>query len=272
MILTAILVLSILGFIFAGLLALAADYFKVEEDPRVKALLAILPGSNCGACGEAGCHALAEKLAKGEASIDACVSGGVEVAEKLAQVMEVSTPAGLCKNIAVVHCGAKEKQRKIKAVYHGVKTCAGSEMVSGGGLACSYGCLGYGDCFCVCPFDAIRMEEGLPHIDIKKCTACGKCVSACPRDIIEVVPCGLDAVIACSSRDTAGETRKNCPVGCIACRICEKAAPEVFKVEDNLAKMDYSKTGVNCSAALEKCPTKCILAISVENNYRGGKT
>jgi len=68
-------------------------------------------------------------------------------------------------------------------------------------------------------------------------------------------------IVACSSHYSGAVTRKNCPVGCIACKICEKEVPEVFKVIDNLSNLDYTKNGVDCSAAIEKCPTKCILRI-----------
>ncbi|MDD5382523.1 MAG: RnfABCDGE type electron transport complex subunit B [Candidatus Margulisbacteria bacterium] len=258
---TSIIVLGLLGFVFAALLALAADYFKIEEDLRLAAIVAILPGANCGACGAAGCRAFAERLIKGEVAVSGCLAGGQDVANQLAAVMGVEQPTDVHKRVAVVHCGAKGSQRKIKANYSGVKTCQAAEMIAGGGLMCGYGCLGYGDCYCVCPFDAIRMSDGLPVFDHNKCTACGKCVAACPRKIISIIPYAFNVVVACSSRDTGAATRKNCPVGCIACKICEKQAPAVFKVEDNLAVIDYTRTGIDGGPAIEKCPTKCIIRI-----------
>jgi ferredoxin len=65
-------------------------------------------------------------------------------------------------------------------------------------------------------------------------------------------------VVACSSHDSGAVTRKNCPVGCIACKICEKEVPDAFKVVDNLARLDYTKN-VDCTSAIEKCPTKFIV-------------
>ena len=62
MILMAILVLGVMGLVFAGLLGFAADYFRVEEDPRVGQILAVLPGGELrrlrpgrlpGLCGKA---------------------------------------------------------------------------------------------------------------------------------------------------------------------------------------------------------------------------
>jgi RnfABCDGE-type electron transport complex B subunit len=260
-ILTSILVLGILGFVFAALLALAADYFKIEEDPRITSVMAILPGRNCGVCGEAGCGVFAEKLIKGKVAVTGCLAGGASVAKKLAEVMGVEQPTDVHKYIVVLHCGAKETQRKTKASYSGVKTCRAANLVDGGGLLCSYGCLGYGDCSGVCPFDALTMKDGLPKVDPSKCTSCGKCVAECPRRIMAIIPYDFGVYIACSSQDRGAETRKICPVGCIACKICEKEVPEVFKVADNLAVMDYSKNSMNCESAMAKCPTKCIVKL-----------
>jgi Na+-translocating ferredoxin:NAD+ oxidoreductase RNF subunit RnfB len=258
LILIAILVLGGMGLLYAGLLGFAADYFHVEEDPRIARIMAVLPGGNCGACGLAGCRDYSEKVILGEAGVGACTAGGATVGEKIAAIMGVEA-AAFERKVAAIHCGAKEEQRKPKARYTGIRTCFAVNMVDGGGLACSYGCLGYGDCQISCPFDAIRMEDGLPVVDAEKCTGCGNCVTACPRKIISLRPLDVDVVVACSSRDTGAVTRKTCPVGCIGCKICVKQVPEVFTVADNLAIVDYGKIGVPCEAAIEKCPTKCIV-------------
>jgi Na+-translocating ferredoxin:NAD+ oxidoreductase subunit B len=260
LILIAILVLGIMGLVFAGLLGFAADYLQVEEDLRVTAVLAVLPGGNCGACGCAGCRDFSEKLILGEMGVSGCIAGGATVGEKVAAIMGVEAVA-FDRKVAAVHCGAKFDQRRSKAHYTGVETCLAVSMVDGGGLACGFGCLGHGDCRVSCPFDAIRMQDGLPVVDPEKCTACGNCVSACPRKIISLRPHDTPVVIACSSHDTGAVVRKICPVGCIACKLCVKQEPEVFSVTDNLALLDYAKTGANCDAAIEKCPTKCIVRL-----------
>lgn len=260
MILTAILVLGVMGLVFAGLLGFAADYFHVEEDPRVGEVLKVLPGANCGACGLAGCRDYAERLVRGEAQAGACTAGGDKVTMAVASIMGVEA-ACVERKIATVHCGSKIQQRKPKAHYTGIETCFAVNMVDGGGLACSYGCLGRGDCRNACPFDAIRMVDGLPSIDPQKCTACGKCVAACPRKIISLRPENFPVAVACSSRDAGAVVRKICSVGCIGCKMCVKQAPEVFSVTDNLASIDYTKTGVSCDTAIEKCPAKCIVRL-----------
>lgn len=254
----SVLVLGGLGFVFAGLLGFAAGYFRVEEDPRVTMVLAALPGGNCGACGMAGCRDYAEKVVLGNASINECIAGGANTAEKISEVMGVDCDA-VEKKVAVVHCGAKDDQRMKKGNYSGIKTCTAVSLVDGGGLACTYGCLGYGDCFSICPFDAIQMKDGLPFIDPEKCTGCGKCVSVCPRKIVSLRTYDFKVIVACSSQDSGAVVRKICPVGCIGCKLCAKQVRDVFKVSDNLASIDYAMTGVSCDAAVEKCPTKCIV-------------
>lgn len=249
-----------MGIVFAGLLGFAADYFHVEEDQRMTAVLAVLPGGNCGACGFAGCRDFSEKLILGQAGVGGCIAGGATVGEKVAAIMGVEA-APFDRKVAAVHCGAKQEQRVPKAHYTGVETCLAVSMVDGGGLACSFGCLGHGDCRASCLFDAIRMQDGLPVIDPEKCTACGNCVTACPRKIISLRPHDVPVVVACSSHDAGAVVRKICPVGCIACKLCVKQAPELFSVSDNLASLDYAKTGEGCEAAIEKCPTKCIVRI-----------
>jgi Na+-translocating ferredoxin:NAD+ oxidoreductase RNF subunit RnfB len=256
-IMASILILGMLGFIFAGLLGLAADYFKIEEDPRVVEILKILPGSNCGACGFAGCSALAQQIAAGTAPTNACTAGGNEVAQKIAALLGGKTE-NVQKKLAAVHCGASSMQRKLKANYYGIEDCAAANMVDGGGLLCAYGCLGYGDCQKSCTFGAIAMQNGLPVINLALCTGCGKCVSACPREIITLRPAGFPVVIACASHERGGATRKICEVGCIACKICEKEVPEVFSVVDNLAVINYNKTETACASAILKCPPQCI--------------
>ena len=258
LILIAILVLGTMGLLYAGLLGFAADYFRVEEDLRVSRIMTVLPGANCGACGLAGCRDFAEKLIRAEAGVADCTAGGEKVASEIAAILGVEAVA-VESTLAVVHCGAKTEQRKTRGHYSGIETCLAVSLVDGGGLACSYGCLGQGDCFAACPFGAIRMEEGLPVIDAGKCTACGRCVTACPRKIISLQPRAIPVVVACSSRDTGALTRKICPVGCIACKICVKQAPGLFTVTDNLAAVDLAKTDVPCEGAIEKCPTKCIV-------------
>lgn len=263
---TPILVLSILGLIFGLGLAFASIKFAVEQDPRVEKILGVLPGANCGACGLAGCHALAEAVVIGRVPADTCPPGGSEAAEKIAEILGIQV-AKKIKRLAVIHCGANSSQRKKKAQYLGVKTCSSANSLSGGENACMYSCIGYGDCALVCPFDAMEMHEGLPKVIPAKCKACGICVKTCPRKIISLEHFEKEkgiVAIACSSLEKAAEVKRICPVGCIACKICEKNSPDgVFEVIDNLARINYKKATdqTNWDICIEKCPNKTIIKI-----------
>jgi len=223
-----------------------------------------LPGLNCAACGFPNCNALARAIVRGEAAPSTCPVGGNEAAAFIALRMGLKAEK-LTKKIAVVHCGADANQKERNAEYTGIKSCKAAEMIFWGGLKCKFGCLGFGDCESVCPFDAIKTKNGLARVDPEKCTACGKCVTACPRGIISLGPFEKKELtfVACSSGDKGAIVRKICPVGCIGCKACEKLTNGVFYVTDNLARVNYAKakTDTNWAACIEKCPTKTIQKI-----------
>jgi len=76
------------------------------------------------------------------------------------------------------------------------------------------------------PFDAIRMsEDSLPIISKEKCTACGKCVAACPKQVIELGSCRRRSSSAAIAGTRASMSRRECQVGCIACGICVRTCP-----------------------------------------------
>ncbi|MCD5401792.1 RnfABCDGE type electron transport complex subunit B [candidate division NPL-UPA2 bacterium] len=266
MTLVAVLSMAGLGTFFALVLALASKKLFVKEDPRVERIEGILPGANCGACGSASCQLFAERLLAKEVAINDCVPGGANVAEELASVLGAESRAAE-KRTAVVHCGAKSEERKRRADYRGLRNCRASTLVAGGDLSCVYGCLGYGDCARVCPFEAIVMRDGLPRTDREKCTGCGNCVKACPREIIslEIEDRGHPLIaVACSSLDKGKVVKSICPVGCIACKLCEKSCPELFKVEGNLARIidgQKMEEGIDWKKPLEKCPTRCLVKL-----------
>jgi len=257
-----------LGVFFSVILAVANKHLKVEEDPRIEKIEGILPGLNCAACGFPNCRALAEAIAKNEAPPATCPAGGEEAAALIADFLGLEAEK-LTKNIAVIHCGADQTQRKKKAEYTGIQTCKAANMIFWGGLECKFGCLGFGDCAKACPFDGIKMVNGLPEVDTDKCTACGKCVAACPRGIIslESFERGELTLVACNSTEKGGVVKKICPVGCTACRVCEKLSEGVFTVQDNLARVDYKKATqeTNWALIVEKCPMNTIRKLETDN-------
>ncbi len=84
----SIILLGSLGLVFGTFLAFAAKKFEVKEDPRLKELMEVLPGVNCGACGYPGCEAYAKAVLKGQAKNDGCLPGKRQgVPEKIKEIM-----------------------------------------------------------------------------------------------------------------------------------------------------------------------------------------
>jgi len=256
-ILIPILTLGSLGLLFGIGLAIASRKLAVQVDPRLERIHGLLPGSNCGACGGAGCFGFAESVLSGKLSVDACRVSSEETKEKIAKMLGQNIEKKV-KLVATLHCYGGKKV-KDKYIYQGIKTCVAANMLAGGLKTCTFGCIGFGDCVRICPFNAISMsDEGLPVVDEKKCKACNKCVMICPKKLFSLVPVTGRVYVACRSQDTGKYTRLACPVGCIACRKCEQICPvEAIKVIDNVAVIDYKKC-TSCGKCVDVCPTKTI--------------
>lgn len=258
-VLTALLVIGIMGLIIGLFLGGASILFKVEVDEREEKILNALPGNNCGGCGYPGCEGLAKAICKGEAPVDQCPVGGSKVHAEIAKIM--GTEAGEKERlVAFVACKAHCGEAVMNYEYTGVEDCRMLGFVPGGGpKACTDGCLGFGTCASVCPFDAIHVVDGVAVVDRDKCKACGKCVAICPKHLISLVPATSKYTVSCSSHAKGAVTTKQCKSGCVGCGICEKNCPNgAVKVENFNASIDYSKC-LNCGVCAEKCPKKCIV-------------
>ena len=77
------------GLVFGILITIAHMKLKVWEDPRIDAIADMLPGSNCGACGQAGCRAFAEALIAGKVAPAQCTVMGPEDVEDVANMLGV---------------------------------------------------------------------------------------------------------------------------------------------------------------------------------------
>lgn len=249
---SAVALMVCLGGAFGAILAYAAKKFHVEQDPRIEKVAEALPGANCGGCGLPGCGGYAEAIVKGEVELDLCAPGGAAVAMKVAQIMGRDV-AQSAKKYSVLMCKGGGVVAK-KFDYAGVADCRATMLLQLGDRACRYACVGLGSCVDACPFAAIVMKDGLPFIIEERCTACGKCVRACPNHLFTLLAEDKPVVVGCQSHDPGKVVNKICPVGCIACKACEKACPvDAIHVIDNLAVIDYAKCK-NCGLCVKACP------------------
>jgi len=258
-ILTATVVVGVTGLLIGLVLGIANKKFEVEVDEKEVAVRAYLPGNNCGGCGFAGCDALAAAIAKGTAPVNACPVGGAPVAEQISAVMGVSSGAAE-KKVAFVKCAGTCDKTERKYHYYGIPDCKEAVMAPGKGeKKCDYGCLGYGSCVKACQFDAIHVVNGVAVVDKEKCVACGKCVAACPKQLIELVPYRMKHLVQCNSREKGKAVKEACSAGCIGCTLCTKQCDSrAITVTQNIAHIDYEKC-TNCGKCAEKCPVKIIL-------------
>lgn len=258
-ILVAIGILAGLGLAFGLLLALADRYLRVEEDPRLEQVEHLLPGSNCGACGQPGCRGLAEKIVTGEEKPSRCTVSSPEGLEAIADLLGVDVGSAE-KRVARLHCGGGLGRARQLASYEGFESCRAAHLVGGGGLECSWGCLGLADCVRACTFDAMRMNPfRLPVVDVDKCTACGDCVVACPRELIDLMPLAHKLIVQCRAPLAAEAARRLCSAACDACARCAAdAAPGLIRMRDNLPVVDYAAGGPAAPAATFRCPTGAI--------------
>lgn len=256
-----VVILGALGLIFGLVLAFAAKVFAVKMDERVEQILAALPGANCGACGQAGCGGYASAIVENDVAINLCAPGGAEAIEKIAKIMG-KTASAQAKRLAVIHCSSGgHNNTKWKYAYQGIESCKSAVNIADGPNLCSWGCVGYNDCQKACVFDAISVDaEGMRHIDPDKCTACGACVTACPRKLIMLIPETRHVVINCSSKAKMPLAKQLCGTEkpCIGCGLCSRKCPvQAIIVEQNLARIDYAKC-IDCGLCAQACPTKAI--------------
>lgn len=267
LIILAIIVLGFLGLFFGIIIYFIGQKFKVIEDPLIDIIVDLLPGANCGGCGLAGCRAFAEALVKSK-SFDGlnCPPGGNPTIAALAPLLGLEA-IEKDPEIAVVRCNGTKENAVSKTIYDGLDSCAFANSLFAGESACPNSCLGLGDCVVSCTFDAIFINEttGLPDVDEEKCVACGACVKACPRTIIEIRPKGKKSrriYVNCSNCEKGAIARKNCIVACIGCGKCVKAcAYDAITLENNLAYIDPIKCKL-CRKCAPECPTSAIVELN----------
>ncbi len=164
----ALIALTLLAATFGLLLGFAAVRFKVESDPVVDKVDALLPQTQCGQCGFAGCRPYAEAVAAGEADINRCPPGGENTISALADLLGVD-PKPLDDEVG------EEKGKRVALIDE--QTCIGCTL-----------------CIQACPVDAILGAAKHMHTVIEsECTGCELCLPPCPVDCISMEPAHTSA-------------------------------------------------------------------------------
>jgi len=262
--------MAALGTLLAWLLAVANKRLYVYEDPRIGEVEELLPMSNCGACGTAGCRNFAEQVVAGEIVPGKCTVNAPEKNAYIANFLGVSL-GDVEKKVARLACAGGSHVAYVRAHYQGLGSCRAAATVSGGGKACAWGCLGLGDCGAVCDFDAITMNSfGLPVVHADLCTACGDCVEVCPKDLFSLQPVSHKLWVACKSRADGDVAEAQCEVACTACGKCVMdAAPGLIRLDNNLAVIDYARNHQASPVAIERCPTGAIVWLQDSRTLKG---
>ena len=266
-ILTAVAVLCVIGAVSSAILYIISQRFKTIEDPRIELVQEALPAANCGGCGFPGCNGFASAIVKSD-TMDGfyCPVGGQTTMDNIARILGRTADVSI-KKIAVVRCNGTCENRPRTNIYDGASNCTIAAALYGGDTGCSFGCLGLGDCVDSCLFDAIHInpETMLPEVVEDKCTACGACVKACPKNLIELRKQGPKSrriYVSCMNKDKGGVARNSCEVACIGCSKCQQVCPfDAITIENNLAYIDDDKCRL-CRKCVPVCPTNSILELN----------
>ena len=150
--------LSVLSAVLGLCLSLAGRYFRVEGNPLVEEVAAMMPNSQCGLCGQPSCGTAAERMVNGEVDLTCCVPGGKALAQRIAEKLGVSLSLD----------GFEEVAPKVASIT-------------------ADACTGCAKCYKACPTDAVSGKSKQAHsVNHELCTGCGKCQEACPNEAVQL--------------------------------------------------------------------------------------
>ena len=161
--LAALLAMVGMALVFGAILGFAAIKFRVEGDPIVERIDALLPQTQCGQCGYPGCRPYAGAIANGDA-INKCPPGGQATVNALATLLDVPAPE------LDSEAGDVSDVKKVAFIREAE-------------------CIGCTKCIQACPVDAILGAAKQMHTVLaSECTGCDLCVEPCPVDCIDMLP------------------------------------------------------------------------------------
>ncbi len=208
--------------------------------PLAARLHALLPQTQCGQCGYAGCAPYAEAAADGRAGPDACEPGGPALRRRLANLLGANVEVSPAEFLAPVPPAMRARIRAVDCI--GCTKCIDvcpTDAILGAprqlhGILTD-DCTGCGLCLPPCPVDCIELEAvagaGWPAADsaaartiahatpIAACTACGKCVEACPSGLVPHALAGRLRQLDMDAAQAFGLAR------CTECRACDEVCP-----------------------------------------------
>ncbi|AUI65241.1 MULTISPECIES: electron transport complex subunit RsxB [Glaesserella] len=153
-----LIAIALVALIFGAVLGYSSIKLKVEADPIVEQIDALLPQSQCGQCGYPGCKPYAEAVANGD-EITKCIPGGQAMVVKIAELLGVDVP----------ETSGEQPVPKVAYIHEEL-------------------CIGCTKCIAACPVDAIIGTNKAMHTVIADfCTGCELCVAPCPTDCIEMI-------------------------------------------------------------------------------------
>lgn len=264
--------MAVLGVGLAAMLAAANRKLYVWEDPRIGEVEELLPKSNCGACGQAGCRDFAEKVVNGNVVPAQCTVSSPEQRAEIASTLGVDA-GSIAKKIARLACAGGRHVAFLRARYAGLETCRAAAVVGGGGKECAWGCLGLGDCVSVCQFGALSLDKhGLPVVDPDKCTACNDCVEVCPKGLFSLELISSKLWVACKNQAEGDTAEAACEVACTACGKCvADAAPDLIRVDRNLAVIEPALIDKAERSVIDRCSTGAIVWFETPDRPLKGK-
>jgi len=252
-IIIATVVITVLGLLIGMALVAAGNKFHVEVDPREEQVRANLPGNNCGACGFAGCDAVAAAIASGSAPANACPICSQDALNKISEVMGVEANEVVPME-AYVHCAGTCGHVSQKINYVGIQDCRAAVLSGISIWECDFGCVGLGTCEKACPYDAIKVKDGVAIVNSARCVGCGKCTTVCPKGLISLERKDKKVAVRCSNPNKGTAVKNVCSVGCLGCTICTKKCPTgAIYMNGNTPMINYMKC-TGCGTCADVCP------------------